>query len=234
MSKLVEKQKKQTRAELEREQRKKAAGKLRTLRGQIKEAKTRRRVRLKEVTGTCRDARRVISARAKRARARLNASIARTRDRARTVCEVARGDARQETLAEIDRALQALEAERSEQRQLRAWSADPKKKGNRSTSARAAKERAQESDDEVRNNIEDPGMLIVWKKMKHKIRPRGRTPRTEAFFEWAAEHPAQVYEIQEADAVRHLEELERKERVLAGALKRARYVEPPGLEAVPF
>ena len=56
--------------------------------------------------------------------------------------------------------------------------------------------------------------------MKHKIKPGTHRSRTEAFIEWAAEHAPQVYAIQEADAVRHLEQLEREERQLARALKK--------------
>jgi hypothetical protein len=234
MQKLVQKQKKATRAELERDQRKKAQAKLRALRANIREAKQRKRVRLKEVTSNCREAQRVISARAKSARARLSASIQRTRAKARTVCDVTRTDVRRAALAVIGEAIRDLETERAEQHQLRAWTRPQEKKSDARTSARRARELQQESDDEVRNNLEDPGLLIVWEAVKHKIKARGRTSRTEAFAEWLAEHPGEAYEIQEADAVRALEELERQERQLAKALGRRRYVEPEGLAAVPF
>ncbi len=57
--------------------------------------------------------------------------------------------------------------------------------------------------------------------------------RTEAFFEWAAEHAGDVYAIQEADAVRHLAELERQERALSRAVRKGGRA-LSALDAVPF
>ena len=74
----------------------------------------------------------------------------------------------------------------------------------------------------------------VWEKVKARIKPRGRTSRTEVFAEWVAENASDVYAIQEADAEKRLHELERQEFLLSKALKRARYERPAGLEAVPF
>lgn len=231
-TKLAARQLRQTRAELERAARKQASEKLRALRGALKTARAERRERLKSVTSTCRAARTQIAHRAKQARARLNASIKRTREQARNVCGVARGTAKRETLAKLDTALGALDRERAEQRSLRIW-LEPSRASSPSKGGRAREQRA-ESDDEVAANIDDPGLRIVWEKVKARIKPRARTSRTEVFAEWVAEHAADVYAIQEADAERALHELERQEVLLSKALKRARYTEPPGLSAVPF
>lgn len=99
----------------------------------------------------------------------------------------------------------ALELERAEQQRLKIWAG--RKKG-----ARVSKvERANESDDMVAAEIDDPGLRIVWEKVKHRIKPGPRKSRAEAFFEWAAENTADVYRIQEADAYEQLERLEREE-----------------------
>lgn len=231
---LAQRQLAQTKKESDATIRKRAREKLRRLRDGIRAAKKARAVKLKDVGANCRTARTTISARAKQARARLNDSIKRTREKARTLCSTARGDARIETLSQIDHAVGLLQEELTEQRRLSAWTRKPAKKGGAERSS-SRLERRGESDDEVAANIDDPGLRIVWEHVRHKIKGGKHRSRTEAFAEWAAEHVAQVYAIQEADAERHLQEMERAERKLAGALRKpGNYREPAGLEAVPF
>lgn len=136
-------------------------------------------------------------------------------------------------LEHIDQAVRRLNEEQAEQRRLRIWAGKAPPAGTPTGRGRS-QERRTESDDEVLANIDDPALHVVWEHVKAKIRPKGRSSRTEVFAEWVAEHSAEVYEIIEADAVRHLEQLERQERQLAKALGRKRYREPEGLEAVPF
>lgn len=232
---LAQRQLAQTKKESDATIRKRARDKLRRLRGDIRAAKQARKAKLRDVGVSCRSARTTISARAKQARARLNESIKRTRQKARTLCSTARGDARIETLHQIDRAIGLLQEEQAEQKRLSAWTRKPKKLGSITTQGRGKLERRSESDDEVAANIDDPGLRIVWEHVRHKIKGGKHRSRTEAFAEWAAEHVAQVYAIQEADAERAIQEMERRERKLAGALRKpGAYREPAGLEAVPF
>lgn len=223
---LARRQLAQTRRENERDLRKRARDRLRQLRQLVREAKQQRRARLRQVTVNCRAARTAITRRAKAARERLRRSIERTRLKARDVCTAARGEAQAQTLELLDRALGALEAERIEQHRNRLWAKPASAMLGRGRGAGAgggraqARERGQESDSEVEANIDDPAMLLVWRAVKHRIKPSKRRSRTEAFFEWAAEHSGDVYAIQEADAVRHLEQLEQQERQLARALKK--------------
>ncbi len=81
----------------------------------------------------------------------------------------------------------------------------------------------QESDCEVAVNIDDPGRHVVWEHVKRKIKAGPRRTRTEAFYEWAADHQGEVYEIQEADAEKALRfgALEREERRMAREVKKA-------------
>lgn len=231
---LGARQKKQTARETDAELRRRARIHLSSLRTQLKSAKLERAAKLAAVSSSCRQQRKAISARAKAARSRLNASIARTRDRARTVCSSARGEAYSSTLRQIEKAAAALNSELATQASLRIWAKPARAKPGPSPRVRS-RERAEESDDEVESNISDPGLLIVWRAMRGKIRAGKHRSRTEAFFEWAAEHPARVYELQEADAVQAIAELEREERKLAGALRKgsARKVREL-LSAVPF
>jgi len=215
---LAARQLAQTRLEMERELKRKDRGKLKTLRESIRNAKRSRTTKLREVTAQCRAARRANMERAKRARERLRESIYRTRERARGLCSVSRGDAYSTTLQEIEKAVGALEEERALQRQLSAWT-----KPTRCALPRAAKgrERRAESDCEVAANIDDPGLRVVWDHVKHKIKAGPRRSRTEAFLEWAHDHSADVYAIQEADAERALLELEQEERRLSREMKKA-------------
>lgn len=217
---LAARQLAQTRREMERDLKRRDREKLKTLRESIQAAKRSRNAKLREVGAQCRDARRKNMERAKRARERLRASIQRTRERARGLCTVSRGEAYATTLREIERAVGALEEERALQRQLAVWT-KPTKCALPSGRGAKARERREESDCEVAANIDDPGLRVVWEHVKAKIKGGPRRSRTEAFLEWAHDHPGDVYAVQEADAERALVELEQEERRLAREVKKA-------------
>lgn len=203
------------RDQLERDLKRKDRETLRRLRENIRNAKKRRQERKREVAASCRASRRAFSARAKKARERLNASIRRTRERAKGLCATARGEAQRETLEQIERAVSALDQERALQRQLRAWT-----KPKVCPTTRTKREARQESDCEVQGNIEEPGLRVVWEQVKGRIKGSARRSRTEAFYEWVAEHPAEVYAIQERDTERAIEALEREEQKMRRELAR--------------
>jgi hypothetical protein len=215
---LAARQLAQTRRDMERDLKRKDREKLKTLRESIQAAKRLRKTKLREVGGQCREARRKNMERAKRARERLRASIQRTRERARGLCTVSRGEAYAGTLREIEKAVGALEEERALQRQLAVWTKPTKCALPRTAKAR---ERREESDCEVSANIDDPGLRVVWEHVKHKIKGGHRRSRTESFLEWAHDHSADVYAIQEADAERALLALEQEERRLSREVKKA-------------
>ena len=70
----------------------------------------------------------------------------------------------------------------------------------------SAKERRQESDQEVENNI-DPHLVPVWHEVKSKIKPNDRKSRTEAFLDWVHEHGDVVAEIQIRQVEKEAEKL---------------------------
>lgn len=231
---LGARQRRETARETEAELRRRAQRRLKELRQLLKGSKAHRRVRLGEVGKTCKAARRAISARAKAARARLNRSIARTREQAKTVCSSARGEAYSSTLQSIERAAAALQGELAEQNRLRVWAKPRSSKTPMPGGVRKARERLEESDGEVAANIDDPGLRVVWEHVKGRIKAGKHRSRTEAFFEWAAEHTADVYAIQERDAETRIAELEREERALSKALRKTGPSGRRALEAVPF
>lgn len=215
---LAARQRTQIRRDIERDLKRKDREKLRALRTAIRAAKGERREKLRNVSEQCRAARKRNTERAKKARERLRESIRRTRERARGLCVVSRGEAQASTLREIEKAVGALDEERTLQRQLAIWT---KPKSCPASPRRSRTEKREESDCEVSANIDDPGLRVVWEHVKHKIKPSPRRTRTEAFYEWAAEHQAQVYEIQEADAEKALRALEQEERRMSREVKKA-------------
>lgn len=212
---LAKRQLAQVRAQLERDLRRKDKERLASLRTQIRTLRAQHRERMRAVKAECREARVRNRARAKRARERLKESIRRTREQARTVCQLAVGEAQAKKVRDIGRAVDELAREQGEQRKLLAWTR-PKP-----TNTATPRERAQESDDVVLANIDEPGLRIVFEHVKRRIKAGPRRSRTEAFYEWVAEHPSEVFEIQEADAARELERLEREERRLHGEMRKA-------------
>lgn len=214
---LAARQLRKTRAEMERELKARDKRRLKELREHLKQAKRDRQTKVRAVGARCRAQRKAITERAKRARVRLRESIERTRQRAKGLCNVSRGEVREQTLQEIERAVQALTTEQREQAKLKAWT----RPVSCAVPRGRARERQQESDCEVAANIDDVGLRIVWDNVKHRIKAGARRTRTEAFLEWAAEHPADVIAIQERDAERAIEKLEREERLLSRELKKA-------------
>lgn len=67
-------------------------------------------------------------------------------------------------------------------------------------------ERRQESDDEVRTNL-DPNMVPVFDAVRKHIKGSPRKSRTEAFLQWSEENPGEVYELMQHDADRYLAQL---------------------------
>lgn len=226
-SSLVKRQLNKTRLELAQQQRSQDLAKLRSLRGDLQRAKSQRRERLGAVSEMCRSARRSISARAKSAREALNLAVKLEREQARSSCSASRAAVREETDPMVARARNMLELERGNQRQLAAWTRP-------TAPARTTREKRSESDDEVRANIDDPALWPVWEAVKHKIKARGRTTRSEVFAEWVHGHSAEVYEFQNAELERQIAALELEEKQTLRRLKKAGATKRELLEAVPF
>lgn len=227
MSSLVKRQLNKTRLELAQQQRIADLQRLRHLRTDLQAAKGTRREKLRAVTQQCGMVRRSISARAKVAREALNQAVKLEREQARGSCSASRADVRSAQDELVGRARRMLEGERAEQRQLAAWTRP-------SAPTRTVREKRQESDDEVRANIDDPALWPVWEAVKHKIKARGRTTRSEVFAEWVHNHSAEVYEFQHADLERQIDALEREEKQVMRRLKKAGATKRELLEAVPF
>ena len=180
--------KKKLRREIETERRKKARARLLELREKIKEARAAKREAILGVQLDCRQKRQEL----------------------RESCQLRGVRARTQGKQEIEQRRGELDAERRYERIQRAGD---RPRALRSTSA----ERRQESDDEVRSNLQ-PEMVAVFNAVRKHIKGSPRKSRTEAFFQWAEENPDEVFDLLQHDADRYLAQLlaeqERTEREL--------------------
>jgi ABC-type nitrate/sulfonate/bicarbonate transport system substrate-binding protein len=126
----------------------------------------------------------------------IQLDCAANRIRAREACALRALQARQEGAAEVAARRAKL---RGEKRFEVKMSAVERPRKLRSTTG----ERRQESDDEVRSNL-PADMVRVFDRVRKHIKGGARTTRTEAFFQWAEENPAEVFELLQHDADRYL------------------------------
>lgn len=153
------------------------------------------RLRLAELRGLIKSARE-----AKKAAIRaVQVDCAANRIKAREACALRALEARQQGAAEVARRRAKLKGEKRFEGQMGAIER-PRKL--RSTTG----ERRQESDDEVRTNL-PAEMVRVFDRVRRHIKGGPRKTRTEAFFEWAEENPAEVFELLQHDADRYLAQL---------------------------
>jgi hypothetical protein len=156
----------------------------------------------------------IISARlAKKAAIKtVQADCAAARIKARESCALRALEARREGAAEVARRRAKLKGEKRFEGQMGAIER-PRKL--RSTTG----ERRQESDDEVRSNL-PADMVRVFERVRKHIKGSPRKTRTEAFFQWAEENPAEVFELLQHDADRYLAQLLAEQEQTQKQLKR--------------
>lgn len=93
-----------------------------------------------------------------------------------------------------------------------------------------------QSDDTVRGNI--PADLVpLWERVKGRVRGSDRKSRTEAFLQYAEEHPAEVFAVVEARTDAMIADYERRESRARRALAKGRHAPvmlPAADEGIPF
>jgi hypothetical protein len=179
---------------------------LAALRAKIEAAKAERRVMVRAARESCRAA--LLSVRERQAaeRRRLTLEHQAEREHGRVACAIGKSEAKARGHGRENLAKGELREERVFQRQIRRAG---KKPPERST----ARERAQEDDDAVRNNL-PPELVPVFDKHRRSFKGSPRRSRTEQFLEWAEENPDEVLALQQADADEALKALLREERRL--------------------
>jgi hypothetical protein len=202
------------------------------LRAKIQAARVERRHRLHAARQSCHNALLSLRARQKEERHQLTLHHRAEREGGRASCNAGKQRARAEGLSLESEARSEYEEERKFQGQMRRAT---KPRAQRST----VRERKQEDDDSVRNNL--PRELVpVFDKHRRTIKGSARRSRTEKFLQWAEENPDEVIAIQQAEADRALKELLKQERELGRSVRSTtRYRQSPAelarlLADVPF
>jgi hypothetical protein len=208
----------QNRKELQRELaehlREKDRAALGLLRAKIVAARVERRHRLSAARQSCRGALLALRERQREERHQLTLMHRGQREEGRVICNAGKQQAREEGTLLEQQAQSEYQGERRFQRQMRRAT---KPRAERST----LRERKQEDDDAVRNNL--PAELVpVFDKHRRSIKGSARRSRTEAFLEWAAENPDEVLLVQQAEADKALHELLKQERDMGRRLRNAR------------
>lgn len=202
------------------------------LRAKIVAARVERRHRLSAARQTCRGALLALRDRQREERHQLTLMHRSQREEGRAACNAGKQEAREGGLLLEQQAKTEYQDERSFQRQMRRAT---KPRLERST----LRERRQEDDDAVRNNL-PPELVPVFDKHRRAIKGSARRSRTEAFLEWAAENPDEVLLVQEAEADKALQELLKQEREMGRNMRAgSRYKRSPEelarlLAEVPF
>lgn len=190
-----------------------------------------------EIVQSCRQQRIVNRERAKAVRAQHRAAaaaqIAAERADSRKVCNARKTQARAQSSNRLERASKALEIERHHQAHMRRYS----KPAHRVHAKRSkAVESITESDSQVEGNIPDE-LAAVWRRVKGQIKGSPRRSRTEAFFEWVAEHRSDVLRIVDAQVEADVDELVMHEETMRKRVrspKAYRRMSDQQLAEVPF
>jgi hypothetical protein len=207
----------------------------------IRDARALRKSALVQARERCRAERLAARGRARAERARLLAELhqvhARERARAREACQAAYAEARalSDKIARTRAELRAEKAYRAEMRRVERLHRERQREHRKRYSARGV--RRGESDDEVRGNI-PPELAALFERVKQRIRGSDRKSRTEAFLQYAEEHPNEVLEVLEDKTDALVRELEARERSARRAMRSTRPAARPRAAAaaggVPF
>jgi hypothetical protein len=225
------------RRELEQSSRARDRAALKRVRANLRHARKLGGRRMHEIVLSCRHHRTINRERAKVVRAEYRAAaaiqIAAERASARASCEAKKTQARAQCANRIERASRALEIERQHQEHMRRYA----KSAHRVHAKRAkAAESISESDSQVAGNIPDE-LAPVWRAVKNRIKGTPRISRTEAFFQWVAEHRGEVLRIADAQAQADIDELVAHEAEIRERLsspKSYRSMTDQQLSEVPF
>lgn len=188
--------------EIEKDARDRNRTVLAELRDRLRAARAKRAASITSAKSICRSAK--LEARA-RARA-LESDAKAARSAARGSCDASKSEATT-ARAEVIAARTARDAELARQRDARHVARLAR---GRKTTTTTARERAQESDDEVRSNI-PPELVSLFDRVRRQIKGSPRVSRTEMFLEYAESHPDEVYAAIDDQTDALIAELQRRE-----------------------
>ncbi len=208
---------------VDKDYRRKERAKVTNLGAALRKLRAHQEAALKATAEHCRAERHALAEKRAAALAALREALRAERAAARRTCALRKDDARARLTDDIERARAELEAERKYQTDLRRI-----ERGNHAARRGAPRtsraERRSESDDEVRVNL-PPELVPLFEKVRRGIKGSARVSRTEAFLQYAEEHPREVLAVldDQADAlVREMEEKQRRAPRPRKAMPRAK------------
>jgi hypothetical protein len=209
---------------------------LASLKRQIHAAKAAHRVARKKAQARCRVLRIEARARILDERARMLRELrelgARERSLARGTCDARKTEAKG-LGSRTATARAALEAEKTYRRQMKTIEAGNRAKAKSLRRGPKKAERRSESDDQVEGNI-PPEFVSLFRRVRGQIRASDRETRTEAFLQYAHDHPDEVLAAIDDRTDDVVRELEARERTARRDLNRPRRAASGRGEAAPF
>jgi hypothetical protein len=207
--------------EIDRDLRKKVREKLADLRAQLRSARAQRKEAIKNAKERCRTERLAARERARALRIRglaeLREAARLERQAARDACTLGKAEARKTEGVERRRAELATEGKyQADLRNLERSNRTRRRDHPHATYI----ERRAESDDEVRSNI-SPDLVPLFERVRRGIKATPRMSRTEAFLEYAEQHPGEVLDVIEDKTEALVRELERQHREASRAPRSA-------------
>lgn len=228
MSKAAERE---MRRQQETYARKLLVDKLVSLRADLASARSEHRGAVALARATCRSNRYALRGHLKAERARmlaeLRANLALQKAAAKSDCAARRAAAR-------EMAIGAVARKRVDVAEYRAYLSKLRRlKRNYAADKRVtARERASESDDDVRQNIE-PHLHGLFERVKRSIKGSPRKTRSEAFLEYVEAHPHEYLDAIDDKTRALVRELEQREKRLAKTSRKRRFTAAE-LAEVPF
>lgn len=186
---------------------------LRRVREKLQEARGRKRAAKADARATCLAARDQVRAWAKAERERLQLEIVKLRGIAKQTCVLGREKVEANEGAAVRSALAELENERDNRRLVKLA------KGNAQLKLPPVAKKDRESDNErdIVGSLDDE-QLIVWNKVRGRIKANDRMTRLEAFEHWLHENPGEVAVIlskhYEQDVERFVKEEEQQRKAM--------------------
>lgn len=209
--------------ELHRQQKAAARRTVSELREALRHARAHRRDVVRSLPGKLRAHRLMAREQHAALKARLirnmRLELAERRARARATLDAERAQARAASDA-VSAARMKLEAERKFQAEMRRIEADNRNAKRAERAIRSGRHHAlSQSDDTVRGNI-PPELVPLWERVKGRIKGSDRKSRTEAFLQYAEEHPGEVFAVIDTRTDALIAELEKDHRRATVAARR--------------
>jgi hypothetical protein len=189
--------------DIARELKRKNRDKLLALRSRVRASRAEARAALREAIAHCRAGRKLPTL------SQLAADLRAAKRAARSQCAVDIKAAR--SLKDgAARARAELDAEQTYQRDLRRIEAANRRKMLAQKRRGAPRAGAQETDEQVEGNL-PPELVALWRRVRRQIRASDRKSRTEAFLQYAEEHPSEEWAALEDSVDRAVAEMERRQ-----------------------